>query len=115
MGVIRAGHKRWGPKHRAKEAARRPSQSANKRLKWEYQCAHCKDWFADKEVEVDHIIPCGSCRCEDDLVPYFRRTFVEEDGYQVLCKPDHLKKTNREGELRRASNSQYVTIQPPIS
>ena len=101
VGVIRAGHKRWGPKHQAKKLARRHNQSANKRLTYESQCAKCKVWFREDETEVDHIIPCGSCTGPEDLIGYFERTYVEVDGYQVLCKPCHQEKTNAERAARR--------------
>jgi len=80
----------------AKVDARRKSQNkANKRQKWEYKCAACRTWFPDKEVAVDHIIPVGTLKCEDDLLPFIQRLTVE-NGYQVLCKPCHQVKTNKE-------------------
>lgn len=85
---------RWGPKIEAKKAARRPSQSDNKRLKWEYQCDQCKGWFRGDETEVDHIVPCGSLKSFEDLGPFAERLFCEADGFRVLCKAKcHSKKT----------------------
>ena len=85
---------RWGPKIEAKKAARRPSQSDNKRLKWEYQCDQCKGWFRGDETEVDHIVPCGSLKSFEDLGPFAERLFCEADGFRVLCKVKcHSKKT----------------------
>ena len=72
--------------------ARKPYSGPNKRQKWIYQCAHCKDWFKDKEIQVDHIIPVGTLRCYDDLVGFLKR-LTPEEGFQVLCKECHAKKT----------------------
>ena len=71
-----------------------------------YQCAGCKEFFrTQKELQADHIIPCGSLKCEDDLVAFLRRLCPEgEEGEhgQALCKECHQAKTNREREERKA-------------
>lgn len=84
----------WKPIREAFERARRPNQSSNARLKWEYQCADCKDWFPAKEVEIDHINEAGSLTCADDLPGFVERLFCEVDGLQVLCTTCHNKKTH---------------------
>ncbi len=84
----------WQPIKIAKQNSRRPNQGDNKRQKWEYQCSACKEWFSDKEVEVDHIIPAGSLTCAADLPGFVERLFCEVDGFTVLCKPCHHKKTH---------------------
>lgn len=99
-GMIRAALRQksrwWKPVADVKLAARRTNQSANKRLKYEYQCAQCKNWFSDKEVEVDHKIEAGSLRNGDDLKGFVERLFCEKDGLQVLCKDVcHREKTNK--------------------
>jgi len=83
----------------AKEDARRPNQSDNKRMKWEYQCAHCHKWFPDKQVQIDHIAPVGKLNCMDDVVPFIERLVVEKDGFQVLCRDCHQVKTNKERNI----------------
>jgi len=92
---LRQAFRYWKPIVNAKMAARRPNKSENKRLKWEFQCNHCKEWFPDKEVQVDHIEPVGTLKCAEDL-PKFLEQLASEDGYQVLCKPCHQIKTNEE-------------------
>jgi hypothetical protein len=63
-------------------------------MKWEYQCAHCKKWFPEKEIEVDHIVEAGSLRNGDDVKTFIERLFCERDGLQVLCKNTcHKEKT----------------------
>lgn len=95
-GMIRSALRRrsmyWKPIQDAKMAARRESQSENKRQKWEYQCNSCKSWWNAKEIEVDHEMEAGSLRCSDDVGPFIERLFAET-GYQVLCKSCHLNKT----------------------
>jgi len=93
--TLRRASMRWKPRNDAKIAARRPNESDNKRLKWEYQCCQCKNWFPDKEVEVDHIVPCGAIDGEGGLDGFVARLFCEVDGFQILCKHNcHHGKTN---------------------
>jgi hypothetical protein len=79
----------------ALEAASRPSESTNKRIKKEYQCAKCKKWFKRADVEIDHIEEAGSLNNYDDIVPFIQRLTKEDiSSYQILCKPDHKVKTD---------------------
>lgn len=84
----------WKPISDCKALVRRKNQSRNKRLKWEFQCNECKEWFPDAEICVDHIIEAGRLNSFEDL-PYFAKNlFCEVDGLQVLCKTGcHAKKT----------------------
>jgi hypothetical protein len=96
-GFIRSGlrqmSRRWPPLVRhALNVVKRKSQSDNKRLKWEFQCEHCDQWFARKEVEVDHIEPCGSLKSFADLSVFADRLFCESDGLRVLCSKCHLER-----------------------
>ena len=105
-GMLRSSLRRafrfWKPIVLAKHAARRKSQSANKRLKFEFQCKHCEQWFPDKEVEVDHVIPCGSLKCYEDIPDFVKRLTAEDmDSYQILCHTCHTAKTNNEREERK--------------
>jgi len=92
---MRNAFRYWKPIVNAKHAARRPNQSANKRLKWESQCAHCMQWFTEKETQVDHTTPCGSIKELWDI-PLFVEKLTAEEGYEVLCKPCHKKVTKAE-------------------
>lgn len=103
-GFIRAGLRakftRYPVKYKVKNAARRDKPKNKKgRHKYEYQCAYCKKYYMDKEVQVDHIVPCGSLRTPEDLVSFVPALFCEEEDLQVLCKPCHQKKTNKERGL----------------
>jgi hypothetical protein len=96
-GFIRSGlrqlSRRWPPLVRhALNEAKRKSESDNKRLKWEFQCERCEGWFARKDVEVDHIEPCGSLKSFTDLSVFADRLFCESNGLRVLCSECHLKR-----------------------
>lgn len=98
---LRLASRKWPPLARlALERVRRPSQSANKRLKWEFQCAECKLWLPRKEVEVDHIIPCGPCSNWDEFRVFAELLFCEIEGLVVLCEQCHLAKTKLDRILR---------------
>lgn len=101
--TLRRAFRWWIPMKQALEKAKRKSQSLNKKLKWEYQCKECKGWFPRKQVEVDHIIPCGSLRTLDDIPGFIERLTAEgTNAYQVLCKTCHGHKTQSESKQRRA-------------
>ena len=86
---------KWPPKFEALRRAQRPSQSDNKKLKWEYQCAHCLTWNRGDNVSVDHITPWGDpwgMSFQDAC----RALLVSVDELQVLCDPCHTAKTETE-------------------
>ena len=95
FGFIRSGLRRmslrWGPKSECLRAARRPSKSANKRLKWEVRCGKCGGWFAGKDVAVHHKTECGTLRAYTDLPGFVERLFCEVGGFIVLCTGCHAK------------------------
>jgi 5-methylcytosine-specific restriction endonuclease McrA len=86
----------WKPITQCKLNAKRPYKGPLKRQKFEYQCNSCKKWFAEKNINVDHIIPAGSLNCANDLPGFVERLFVEVDGLQVLCSGCHNIKTQKE-------------------
>ena len=100
FGKIRSGLRKtfqyWKPMMIALKNASRPSQNLeNKRLKTEYQCNHCKEWFSRKGVEIHHNIEVGSLRCYDDIVPFIQRLTSEDiSNYSILCVDCHRDVTN---------------------
>ena len=102
--ALRSAFRFWKPMQAALELASRPSKSANKRIKKEYQCACCSKWFQRNKVEVDHIEECGSLTCLDDIAEFIRRLTKEDvSSYQILCKDEcHKKKTKAYLEARKA-------------
>jgi 5-methylcytosine-specific restriction endonuclease McrA len=85
----------WKPITQCKLNAKRPYKGHNKRQKFEYQCNSCKKWFAEKNINVDHIEPAGSLNCADDLAGFVERLFCEVDNLQVLCSGCHNIKTQK--------------------
>lgn len=82
------------PMQKALDDASRPNQSDNKRLKKEYKCEICQNWFKRADVEIDHREECGSLKTYDDIVPFIKRLTVEDPtAYAILCKPCHIVKT----------------------
>lgn len=100
--ALRKAFSYWQPMQEAKRRAKRPSQSDNKRLKFEYQCATCSDWFPDKETRIDHINPCGELKSLEDIAEFVRRLASEDpNDYQIVCVKCHQIKTNAENDARR--------------
>ena len=93
LSGLRRLTRQWRPKLERLNEGKRPSQSENKRLKWEYSCESCGGWFPQKEIQLDHIVPCGGINGWDKIEGWCRRAFVEKDGYQRLCLSCHHKKT----------------------
>ena len=100
--ALRNGFRYWKPATKALELASRPYVGENKRQKKEYQCVVCREWFKRTEVQIDHLVPCGTLRSYDDIGPFIEHLTIEGvENYQVLCKPDHLIKTKLEKENRK--------------
>jgi len=92
--ALRQAFQYWKPMQQALDNASRPSKSANKALKKEYTCKECSEWFPRKEVHIDHIEECGSLKSFDDIQGFIERLTIEDvNGFQVLCKPCHYKKS----------------------
>lgn len=96
--LLRRGFTRYPVKHQVKKAAARTKKGTKR---FEYQCATCRGWFPNSQVEVDHIKPAGSLKSEKDLAPFVTTLFCEADNMQVLCSACHQDKTNREREERK--------------
>ena len=106
-GFIRSGLRQmsrwWKPIAQCKLNSRRAYKGTKKLQKWEYQCNYCKDWFMDKEVQIDHIVDCGTLTCAQDVAGFIERLFVEVEGFQTLCKPCHQIKTNSVRESKKST------------
>lgn len=94
--VIRGGTRFWKPAIDAVEEFTRPYKGENKRIKKETQCQSCFKWVAKSSIQKDHIIPCGSLSCGDDVKGFIERAFCEKEGFQPLCKECHNIKTQKE-------------------
>jgi 5-methylcytosine-specific restriction endonuclease McrA len=94
--ALRQKSRWWPPVTQVKLEARRIYKGVNKRQKYEYQCNICKEWFMEKDINIDHIIPAGALNCGADLEGFVGRLFVEVEGLQVLCINCHDKKTQKD-------------------
>ena len=94
--ALRSSFNRWPPKFDTLKKAQRTV--VGKRHKYEYQCASCGEWFKQKEVQVDHIVPAGSSL--HDWNTFIEKLLVGEDGLQVMCKPCHQVKTQEERKAK---------------
>lgn len=104
--ALRKQFRWWKPMIQALKNAERPSQSKNKRLKYEYQCAVCKNWYPRTGVQIDHKIPCGQLNKYEDIAPFIKSLTKEgTDSYQILCKKHHLVKTRKEKEERKLAKT----------
>lgn len=66
-------------------------------------CAICKTRTA--ELQVDHIIPIGTCKREDGRTDYNKfidSLLCQKPNLQAVCKPCHSEKTKRENNERRS-------------
>ena len=91
--ALRQKSRFWKPITECKLQARRLYKGTNKRQKYEYQCNSCKNWFIEKKINVDHIVPAGALTSSKDLPGFVERLFCEVDNLQVLCEKCHDKKT----------------------
>lgn len=92
--VLRRISIRWKPRIEVLNAARRLKINGG-RSKYEYHCSICLKWFIRAHVEVDHIYPCGSIKCFNDIGPFVQRLLCEKEGFRVLCIKCHLLHTNK--------------------
>lgn len=94
----------WGKIRSALRQAFRywpPITEARKRAKVgkAYRCERCQELV--EKVSVDHVEPCGSLRCDEDIAPFIRRLTTENpSAYQALCSECHNAKTQEERKAR---------------
>lgn len=99
--ILRRAWVRFPERAKCLQAARKPYRGDNKRQKWEYECCSCKGAFMQKEVVVDHIIPCGTFLSEKDWSTFGPGLFCKADNLQVLCRNCHKLKTASERSAAR--------------
>jgi len=86
----------WAPIKVCKENSRRKYRGLNRMQKWEYRCNACGNWFPEKQINVDHIVPAGKLNNKQDLPDFVETLFCEVDNLQVLCSNCHDSKTKKE-------------------
>lgn len=92
--TLRRAWMRFPKRYEALTDARRDYKGDNKKQKYEYQCNICKEWFKNKDVQVDHVIPAGSLNGYSDLPGFVERLFCNQ--LQILCSSCHKIKTLKE-------------------
>ncbi|MDW8345659.1 MAG: HNH endonuclease signature motif containing protein [Bacteroidia bacterium] len=67
-----------------------------------YRCNICKYEGPLKDFEMDHVIPVIGKEGFTTFDEFIERLFPDSpNGWQLLCKPCHTDKTNKENEERR--------------
>ena len=92
--LLRKGFMTYPVKHHVLGQAKHSVEG--QRHRFEYTCAGCGEGYPAKEVQVDHIKPCGSLNKASDLEGFVSRLSCESSDLQVLCKTCHQAKTNEE-------------------
>jgi 5-methylcytosine-specific restriction endonuclease McrA len=91
--AIRQAFRWWAPAKQALAAAKTGSL---------YLCAGCQRLYHRKQVEVDHVRPCGRLRSLEDLPGFVGRMTPEDPGaFQVLCESCHQAKTDADRAMSR--------------
>ena len=107
INVLRRASYKWKPKSEALSLAKeKVGEYSTGRAKYAYRCRACGGLFKRKEINVDHIDPVVPLKgfksgLEFDFNEYIVRLFCKKEGFQVLCKPCHDKKTKKENQIRR--------------
>ncbi len=102
MGKIRSALRRlsrfWKPALAALESVKRPYTGPDKRTKWEYKCKECLIWTVRKNVQINHVVPCGTLKSYEDTPSFLSRLFCEDvkKGYSILCKECHIGVTKEQ-------------------
>lgn len=95
----------WKPAQAALIVARFPCKGPNGQ-KWAYLCHDCKKPFPRKQVQIDHVVPCGTLTDFEHVGEFIRRLTPEEAGaYAIRCIACHGKKTEAERVARVTASS----------
>ena len=82
---------------------------AGKRLRVSYPCACCGHKFPKKDIQVDHIVPIGygAYTGLEDALSYSELIYCSYDNLQILCRPCHTIKTNKEKANKSFHNAVF--------
>ena len=101
--ALRSKFRYWKPALDCMNRHSRPYTGTHKRRKKEVQCQMCKEWFAPANIQMDHIVPCGSLKdaagkfTGNSLMAFIKRLTPEDiDAFQPLCRECHRQKTKQE-------------------
>lgn len=114
--VLRGGMRKFPPKWQALEDAcvgQRVNPATGRKAKF-YKCAMCGGLFLAKDVEIDHVAPIVDQKTGfttwDDFIA---RLYCDVKDLQVLCKPDHKRKTKDENSARTRSRAKSTGKSKP--
>lgn len=105
--VLRAGSRKWPPKYKVLNEAKRGKQINQKsgRLAEHFECAECHHLFPGSDIVVDHIIPVVLTTGWDSWDNVINRLYCNSENLQAVCKECHKVKTKKENEERKAHNN----------
>lgn len=104
LNVLRQGTITWYGRRACLIEGRRREQIAttlkNRKpiYNWKYQCASCKEWFREEQIEIDHIEEVGSFTGNFD--DYVKRMYCDLSNLQKLCIKCHTRKTSGNASMR---------------
>lgn len=87
--ILRKASIYWKPISQVRKESQVQYKGPNKRRKYSYICSNCKKEYPSTEINVHHIIECGSLKSFEDLPGFVERLFIEKEGLTVLCKKCH--------------------------
>lgn len=102
---LRRMSQRWKPIYETRREGRRYATAEERarfgrpRLVYVNTCQQCNEWFPCDDLEVDHLIPCGSLGSTPEVFAseaggWILRLLVERVGLRRLCVPCHVKVTH---------------------
>lgn len=65
-----------------------------------YMCVKCKQQVGSRDFHIDHKKPVIPVTGFDDWNGFIERLFCNKTGLQLLCKPCHKLKSNKENKKR---------------
>jgi len=98
LATLRRASYRWY----ARQQALLVAKTGRVGRKFTYMCNKCLDkGFIRKEIQIDHILPIVPLTGWDSWDKLIERLFCEAKGLQILCRPCHKIKTQKEEKTRR--------------
>lgn len=92
IALLRRASQKWGPRYEVMREARIE--------RGKYMCSNCKGIVGSKQFNVDHVKPVIPLKGFDSWDGFITRLFCPKSGLQILCKPCHKEKTNKENKKR---------------
>lgn len=104
VSLLRSGMRRFPNKSEALSKAKTTKKKNKKtnRLAQHYKCASCRKEFPLSDVQVDHIQPVVDTKQGFvDWNTFIERMYCTTENLQVICKPCHKVKSDKERKERK--------------